>query len=399
MSSSSSFPRTPPHPSPQPPPSSSSSSSSDVTVSITSPLLSPQSRSPSRPGLFNATLFLRRTGSGRVLREPSMRVRETAAEQLEERQTDWAYSKPVVILDVIWNFAFITATIVVMVVSRDERPSMPLRVWIAGYAFQCLLHVVCVVDEFRRRERRRARRGRAGSGNSDSDGMIEAGEESRDGSGSGGQYVSLSQLSNDEGSSSVAKHLESANTMFSFIWWIVGFYWISAGSQSLANEAPRLYWLCIVFLGFDVFFVVFCVALACVIGIAVCCCLPCIIAILYAVADQEGASKEEIEKLPKFKFLTIADGEKLITDVQGPLAGVMTECNGKESPNQRYLSKEDVECCICLCAYEDGVELRVLPCEHHFHCTCVDKWLHINATCPLCKYNILKTANQGQEEV
>lgn len=44
--------------------------------------------------------------------------------------------------------------------------------------------------------------------------------------------------------------------------------------------------LCIIFLGFDVFFVVFCVALACVIGIAVCCCLPCIIAILYAVADQ-----------------------------------------------------------------------------------------------------------------
>jgi hypothetical protein len=44
--------------------------------------------------------------------------------------------------------------------------------------------------------------------------------------------------------------------------------------------------LCMVFLAFDVFFVVFCVALACVIGIAVCCCLPCIIAILYAVADQ-----------------------------------------------------------------------------------------------------------------
>lgn len=44
--------------------------------------------------------------------------------------------------------------------------------------------------------------------------------------------------------------------------------------------------LCIIFLGFDVFFVVFCVALACVIGLAVCCCLPCIIGILYAVADQ-----------------------------------------------------------------------------------------------------------------
>lgn len=116
---------------------------------------------------------------------------------------------------------------------------------------------------------------------------------------------------------SVAKHLESANTMFSFIWWIIGFYWVSAGGQSLAHVSPLLYWsvitpflqwilklmdylvidsnfyycgsncrLCIIFLGFDVFFVVFCVALACIIGIAVCCCLPCIIALLYAVADQ-----------------------------------------------------------------------------------------------------------------
>lgn len=51
------------------------------------------------------------------------------------------------------------------------------------------------------------------------------------------------------------------------------------------------------------------------------------------------------------------------------------------------------ECCICLSAYEDETELRELPCGHHFHCGCVDKWLYINATCPLCKYNILKSSN------
>lgn len=44
------------------------------------------------------------------------------------------------------------------------------------------------------------------------------------------------------------------------------------------------------FLAFDVLFVVFCVALAFVIGIAVCCCLPCIIAILYAVAEEVNYS-------------------------------------------------------------------------------------------------------------
>ena len=42
--------------------------------------------------------------------------------------------------------------------------------------------------------------------------------------------------------SSVAKHLESANTMFSFIWWIIGFYWVSAGGQDLARGSPQLYW-------------------------------------------------------------------------------------------------------------------------------------------------------------
>jgi hypothetical protein len=41
---------------------------------------------------------------------------------------------------------------------------------------------------------------------------------------------------------SFAKHLESANTMFSFIWWVIGFYWISAGGQTLSTQAPQLYW-------------------------------------------------------------------------------------------------------------------------------------------------------------
>lgn len=53
------------------------------------------------------------------------------------------------------------------------------------------------------------------------------------------------------------------------------------------------------------------------------------------------------------------------------------------------------ECCICLSQYEDGVDLHTLPCNHHFHANCIVKWLKMNATCPLCKYNILK----GNEQV
>jgi hypothetical protein len=43
-------------------------------------------------------------------------------------------------------------------------------------------------------------------------------------------------------SCSIAKHLESANTMFSFVWWIIGFYWVSAGGEVLTRDAPQLYW-------------------------------------------------------------------------------------------------------------------------------------------------------------
>ncbi|KAK1261672.1 E3 ubiquitin-protein ligase [Acorus gramineus] len=322
-----------------------------------------------------------------MMREPSMLVRETAAEQLEERQGDWAYSRPVVILDLLWNLAFVAVSIAVLILSRDEEPSMPLRLWIIGYGFQCLLHMVCVCVEYRRRhpqwwlgledDEGSGRRGRSGM------------EEDIAEGGSGYDGVQARE----------AKHLESANTMFSFIWWIIGFYWVSSGGQYLPHDAPQLYWLCIIFLAFDVFFVVFCVALACIIGIAVCCCLPCIIAILYAVADQVGASEEDIRQLPKYKFRRFSSFDKLSGEISGTSGGIMTEC-GAETPREHSLSPEDAECCICLCAYDDGAEVRELPCNHHFHCSCIDKWLYINATCPLCKYNIIKSSNNhGREDV
>lgn len=86
---------------------------------------------------------------------PSMVVRETAAEELEERQSDWAYSRPVVVLDLLWNFVFIVVGIVVVGISGEERPETPLRVWVLGYGVQCGVHMVCVCFEYRRRVRRR----------------------------------------------------------------------------------------------------------------------------------------------------------------------------------------------------------------------------------------------------
>lgn len=142
--------------------------------------------------LRGAARFLRQASGRRMmLREPSVRVRETAAEQLEERQSDWAYSKPVVLLDVLWNSAFVGIGIAVLWLSAGEKPSVPLRVWISGYALQCLFHMVCVTGEYRRRQ------GESLVEESEANRGWEAGGDLNSGSGSEGEEYTVEQEQDD----------------------------------------------------------------------------------------------------------------------------------------------------------------------------------------------------------
>ncbi|XP_073029140.1 RING-H2 finger protein ATL67-like [Primulina eburnea] len=49
-------------------------------------------------------------------------------------------------------------------------------------------------------------------------------------------------------------------------------------------------------------------------------------------------------------------------------------------------------CSICLCEYREAEMLRMLPdCRHCFHVMCVDAWLKLNASCPVCRNSPLPT--------
>ncbi|KAL3572123.1 hypothetical protein D5086_026027, partial [Populus alba] len=43
-------------------------------------------------------------------------------------------------------------------------------------------------------------------------------------------------------------------------------------------------------------------------------------------------------------------------------------------------------CAICLSEYNSKETLRMIPeCNHCFHADCVDEWLRMNGTCPVCR--------------
>ncbi|KAL6533590.1 hypothetical protein OROHE_013423 [Orobanche hederae] len=52
----------------------------------------------------------------------------------------------------------------------------------------------------------------------------------------------------------------------------------------------------------------------------------------------------------------------------------------------RLPKPSDGTCPICLSDYQPKETLRSIPeCNHFFHANCVDEWLKLNATCPLCR--------------
>ncbi|CAI8619586.1 unnamed protein product [Vicia faba] len=52
----------------------------------------------------------------------------------------------------------------------------------------------------------------------------------------------------------------------------------------------------------------------------------------------------------------------------------------------RLLKPSDNTCSICLSEYEPKETLRSIPeCNHYFHAACIDEWLKMNGTCPICR--------------
>ena len=63
----------------------------------------------------------------------------------------------------------------------------------------------------------------------------------------------------------------------------------------------------------------------------------------------------------------------------------------------RSLDEEANKCSICLGDFSDGEYVRYLTCLHRFHQDCVDAWLVKNIVCPVCKKDLVKLVQLGEE--
>lgn len=45
-------------------------------------------------------------------------------------------------------------------------------------------------------------------------------------------------------------------------------------------------------------------------------------------------------------------------------------------------------CSVCLEDYSAGSSVKTLPCLHCFHADCIDRWLRLNTSCPVCKHSL-----------
>lgn len=56
--------------------------------------------------------------------------------------------------------------------------------------------------------------------------------------------------------------------------------------------------------------------------------------------------------------------------------------------SRRLPGPNDITCPICLSEYCSKETLRCIPdCKHCFHVECIDEWLRLNGTCPVCRNN------------
>ncbi|XP_076931123.1 putative RING-H2 finger protein ATL21A [Bidens hawaiensis] len=111
--------------------------------------------------------------------------------------------------------------------------------------------------------------------------------------------------------------------------------------------------------------------------------LICIVAVVWYIADKRREYNQSLHQNIDVFSITMAPRQRASTGLDMSIIESYTKTILGES---RRLPKDDDTCPICLSKYEPKDTLRTIPeCNHYFHAGCIDQWLKLNATCPICR--------------
>lgn len=100
---------------------------------------------------------------------------------------------------------------------------------------------------------------------------------------------------------------------------------------------------------------------------------------------------ESIINLPTITYQAIATTQANDLKDDNSFSWMMVHSDSEASEAEGEMAHEG--CVICLEAFTPGDRLRILPCKHKFHISCIDRWLSgsncesgcVTSGCPTCK--------------
>ncbi|CAK8536728.1 unnamed protein product [Lathyrus sativus] len=118
--------------------------------------------------------------------------------------------------------------------------------------------------------------------------------------------------------------------------------------------------------------------------------------------NQESESNEQDSNRQRIILVNPSTQRMIIIDGVSSLETLFQELESTRKKGQPPASKESIEamkrveieesdhgeCVVCLEEFEVGGVVREMPCEHRFHGDCIEKWLGIHGSCPVCRYQM-----------
>uniref|UniRef100_M4BE67 RING-type E3 ubiquitin transferase n=1 Tax=Hyaloperonospora arabidopsidis (strain Emoy2) TaxID=559515 RepID=M4BE67_HYAAE len=97
---------------------------------------------------------------------------------------------------------------------------------------------------------------------------------------------------------------------------------------------------------------------------------------------------------------TVASGDNCSIEEEGKHMQQENRLIMDEMTYQSSTDSDTETCSICLDDFEDGADVKVLPCQHFFHVDCINPWLEgQSGRCPLCKQDAIATISGEAKKV